>query len=115
MKKLIFALILAAIGSQSYAMRNSICEQKSDQREYNQCYDLAINGGLARMKGNYNRIMASGNVPKSEKDYIPKNHQKWLKEVEKRCGNDSVCFYDNLSERNFEIERYMGKYNIAPM
>ncbi|BAW19073.1 hypothetical protein [Ralstonia phage RP31] len=115
MKKLFAVLILAAISTQSFAMRNSMCEAKQDQREYDNCYNLAINGGMTRMKGNYSRIMSSSNVPQNEKDVIPKFHKKWLKEVEKQCGNDSVCFYDNLSDRNMEIERYMVKYNLTPM
>lgn len=115
MRKLIFTLILAVISTQAFARRSSICESKSDQREYNQCYDLSINGALTYMKGNYSRIMASSNVPQNEKDAIPKFHKKWLKKVEKQCGNDGACFYDYLSDRNMEIERYMIKHNLTPM
>lgn len=115
MKKIIFAIAIAAMSTQAFAITNSICEAKQDQRAYDNCYNLAINGGLTRMKGNYGRITTSSRVPQKEKDYIANNHNEWVKDVEKRCGTDSVCFYDNLSDRNMQIERYMAKYNLIPM
>ncbi|CAJ5232732.1 Uncharacterised protein [Burkholderia pseudomallei] len=113
MRKLIATITLFTITTSSYAA-NWMCDNKSDQREYDQCYEYAVNGGLTRMKKNYDIIMASSKVPQSEKDYIPKAHKKWWKEVNKRCS-DNTCYYGYISTRNNEIEQYMVKRGLNPI
>ncbi|MGT2430361.1 hypothetical protein ACU4HD_19600 [Cupriavidus basilensis] len=113
MRKLTITLALLTIATVSHAGVD-ICSMKRSQNERAQCYEYAVSGGLLRMKKNYERIMAAPNVPKAEKEKIPKNHKKWADYVEKQCS-DNACYYNYISDRNQYVEQIMVKYGINPI
>lgn len=113
MKNTIIATILfATVVASAHAVPG--CDLKRSAQERAQCSEYAVQGGLVRMKKNYDIIMASKRVPQEEKDKIPEYHRKWAEMVDKSCS-DNDCYYSNISRRNSAIEDFMHKYGLNPI
>lgn len=124
MKKIIFTaiatvistfVILTALSSAAHAAGIFVCEVKRTAQERAECTQFILSGGMIRMKKNYERIMASPTVPQKEKELLDPHHRKWAARVERECGNDVGCRYDNISSRNNQIERFMNAYGVEPI
>lgn len=113
MKNIVAAFIMFAMSAMAYAVPG--CDMKRTAEERASCSNLALSGGIVRMKKNYEKIFASSNIPQNEKDYIGPNHETWAKEVEGNCNNNVDCTYDAVSSRNREIEKYMRGKGLQPI
>lgn len=113
MKKLIAALVLAAVTVQAHAYVD-ICEMKRSIAEAQQCYLYGAKGGILRMKENYKRIINSSQVSEKDKTYIEDNQKKWEKAVDSKC-DDNACYFRAVGERNEQMEEFMRNRNVQPM